>query len=1119
MLNKYIVTLRSGGRVQGVSISEAESSHMHKCIEQLLNEFPNAVISINANLGMLTMQLTPTLAEQLKRHALVYSVHETKVYKSQAVVQSEAGWALARLCNSAYNTYFYTSSGKGVTIYIVDSGVDSTHSEFTGRLRKLFNTDLAPYGSHGTHVAGLAAGVKSGVAKDAQLVDVQATDDGLFLTTTLIDAIDAIIADTVPGRKVVNFSLGGEAQDVLDWAIEAMISLGIIVVASAGNDAVDVATISPARVADVITVAATDQNDLLASFSNFGTGVDTLAPGVDVVSAVQGGGFSKMSGTSMAAPLISGLVARYLELCPEAELAQVKSILPQTAVPNSEFTVRTVGASVITPLTNGKVRAWWLDGNGNTVYGPWTSVAEAYATRILQRNPGQGSKIVSVVSTQPDVVPAATPTVIPAAGATIGTTVDPDEVYSYSLQLSYASGTFSYAGILAAAPNVGQLVDVQGLNGTVQRVGPSMSRSEPGTVIDGRILPLFSNELIAVRFPARQTGAPYLVSELVAAIAAKAGTEVTFLGTDIKLTSFEFSGRFTDALNQLAANACAVLLQQNGSWYIVPVDTAIGSYNITEHIVSCKQQYQADILDQAIGLFEDYRQAAADLGDAKRALSRLNNTGEQDYGSDQTSVTPEELRVPLGAIAFDFGTKNRAFKSLDAVMTLEGGYWDEWADGATGKESNYYQVLAAPNRGCRSLDQASILVEVKEPSNSSGLYYARGILTNLRTVFWTGDESNWGPISPTYRTVRVNDKDEVRMYFEFRIIPTAEMQYYANKETPIRVDKQQYICNLDLAYIPTTAVSLLFNGTIHKLENPILAGSKILATVPVNGGNVRSATGASLWQYDSSQRKFYSQTGTLLASLVGNSVVGVNGRVYGTLSTDYTISSDKSLLIGRISAGGDIVDHIGNSLGSYIEPRWQASVGTIKNGMSIMGAVYGGDSDTPRVMINSPIPGIGADDLLLTAEADRLVAEKAAAVNLTEVLAAKLACLERALTRLKVNLGPLRAAVQAWEAYNAAVDRTRYMEAGSLAPSTTELAQLELVAQTATDSAVEALNSSSAKLLVTELTALYNNKLPLPGNRLAVPGIAVPDSGIVQSVNCTFSSGSCTLAIVSHLWT
>jgi subtilisin family serine protease len=122
-------------------------------------------------------------------------------------------------------------------------------------------------------------------------------------------------------------SLGGGASSTLDAAVRRVIADGVTMALAAGNENSDSCGVSPARVAEALTVAASDRNDARASFSNRGTCVDLFAPGVDITSAWLNNGTSTISGTSMASPHVAAAAALYLSTHPTASPATVNSAI------------------------------------------------------------------------------------------------------------------------------------------------------------------------------------------------------------------------------------------------------------------------------------------------------------------------------------------------------------------------------------------------------------------------------------------------------------------------------------------------------------------------------------------------------------------------------------------------------------------------------------------------------------------------------------------------------------------------------------------------------------------------------------------------------------------------
>lgn len=253
-------------------------------------------------------------------------------------------WGVDRIDQRARtfdNSFRQTLTGAGVNVYVMDTGV-SPHNEFGSRLVAGYSAVNDGRGTldcngHGTHVAGSAAGATLGVAAGARVVPVRVMDcSGNGSGSAILAGIDWVAARGVrPG--VVNLSLGGSASSTLDAAVQRLVTTGYTVVAAAGNDNVDACTQSPARAAGLVTVAATDRNDLKASFSNWGTCVALSAPGVGIASAGHSAvnAVVTMNGTSMAAPHAAGAAALLLQASPTAAPATVRQRLLANATANA----------------------------------------------------------------------------------------------------------------------------------------------------------------------------------------------------------------------------------------------------------------------------------------------------------------------------------------------------------------------------------------------------------------------------------------------------------------------------------------------------------------------------------------------------------------------------------------------------------------------------------------------------------------------------------------------------------------------------------------------------------------------------------------------------------------
>jgi subtilisin family serine protease len=306
------------------------------------------------------IQMSEAAARALANDPRVAFVEEDALVETAGSTQTGAPWGLDRIDQRALpldTQYQYARDGAGVHVHVLDSGIRTTHTEFGGRAfvaadyidddndgdpYDTDNDDLNPLPDggdchgHGTHVAGTIGGATFGVAKNVMLWAHRVLDcTGSGPLSGVIAAVDAVTADTAHRPAVVNMSLAGPASAALDLAIRESIAAGVTYVVAAGNNNVDASTSSPSRIGEAITVGATASNDARASFSNYGPALDLFAPGVSIRSA----GIStdiataSMSGTSMAAPHVAGVVALYLQENPAAAPAAVRDAIVAESTP------------------------------------------------------------------------------------------------------------------------------------------------------------------------------------------------------------------------------------------------------------------------------------------------------------------------------------------------------------------------------------------------------------------------------------------------------------------------------------------------------------------------------------------------------------------------------------------------------------------------------------------------------------------------------------------------------------------------------------------------------------------------------------------------------------------
>ncbi len=371
-------------------------------------------------------------------------------------------WGLDRIDQrtavSSSASYDFTEDGGGVTAYVLDSGVNATHPEFGGRVRDGWSyrgssTALANYKSalaayaqdpntgirpcandgtyavnpatfdapssvdaadkgltdndgHGTHVAGIIGGDTTGVAKNVTIVPVRTLDScGNGTRTMILEALAWILDRHVAGEKaILNLSIGFDSQVTLvDNAITALMNEGMVVIAAAGNEATTACSNTPASTLGTISVGSSTSTDTESSFSNYGLCVDMFSPGSSITSAypfLSGvtNTYATQSGTSMAAPFVSGAVARYLQVLEVAPTNFVTG--PTTAWTWLRDNV-TLGA--VTPFNNSRSP----QTENRLLYVPASSVR----VEQLQVSAAVNSAVVSWQNPQPNTtyVARATP--------------------------------------------------------------------------------------------------------------------------------------------------------------------------------------------------------------------------------------------------------------------------------------------------------------------------------------------------------------------------------------------------------------------------------------------------------------------------------------------------------------------------------------------------------------------------------------------------------------------------------------------------------------------------------------------------------------------------------------
>lgn len=290
------------------------------------------------------------ILDRLKRCPFVLEITEDIILSAfDFEIQENAPRHLARISrrkrmkpNKQY-PYMYDGEflGQGVNAYVIDSGVEVNHPEFEGRAsagHDFTNEGSGDSNGHGTHVAGLIGSSTYGVAKNVRIIEVKALNSkGAGSLSTILAAIDFAVNHRLDsGRKgVANLSLGAYKNHILNKAIEQATRTGLVFVVAAGNSNINACLTSPASSKFAITVGAIDDyNDSVTAFSNWGECVDIFASGAYVrsVDAKNHEKTQVLSGTSMASPIVTGMVANLLSQ--GVEPCDVKASLIRMAAKN-----------------------------------------------------------------------------------------------------------------------------------------------------------------------------------------------------------------------------------------------------------------------------------------------------------------------------------------------------------------------------------------------------------------------------------------------------------------------------------------------------------------------------------------------------------------------------------------------------------------------------------------------------------------------------------------------------------------------------------------------------------------------------------------------------------------
>ncbi len=285
--------------------------------------------------------MSESQAKRVAADPSVAFVEQNRRVTITATQSNPPSWGLDRVdqrnlpLNQAYN---YSTTASNVHAYIIDTGINLTHSDFGGRATSGYDfvdgdSNASDCNGHGTHVAGTVGGSAYGVAKGVQLTAVRVLDcEGSGTYDQVIAGIEWVTQNAVK-PAVANMSLGGGVSTAVDNAVKASIAAGVTYAVAAGNSNTNACSSSPSRVPAAITVGATTSTDARASYSNYGSCLDIFAPGSSIKSDWIGStsATNTISGTSMATPHVAGAAALYLATHTSATPQQVRDALVAAA--------------------------------------------------------------------------------------------------------------------------------------------------------------------------------------------------------------------------------------------------------------------------------------------------------------------------------------------------------------------------------------------------------------------------------------------------------------------------------------------------------------------------------------------------------------------------------------------------------------------------------------------------------------------------------------------------------------------------------------------------------------------------------------------------------------------
>ncbi|MCH6257848.1 S8 family peptidase [Puniceicoccaceae bacterium K14] len=422
----------------GESLREIVSSLVETYEGELLYTYENVLPGFSAS-------FSSSEIDKLKSNPWVSSVIPDYFFESTSI--GDGLWGLDRVDQVDGNldgSFLSDNSldGSGVHVYVMDSGIDALHPEFDGRIGSGFFSCVDEYidpdddnnsglvecvstddkTGHGTHVAGIIGGESVGVANGVTLHPVRILNagnrarGGWGTVSDFEAALEFVMGDveSFGWPAVINASLsfnGLPASQALPigQSVDAIVAYGIPFVAAAGNNSEEDLYLYPGAADSAITVAATNINDELADFSNYGSKIDILAPGAGIYSSVppeiSNDGFLESNGTSMAAPFVTGAIALYLQKNPYATPTEVKEFLANTSskdqisgLGGKNTTNQLLHVPTLSKPTNIDVNPiWWWNPITQSSYllfasVSWTDTSNVEDAYVIEGRRGVGTQ-------------------------------------------------------------------------------------------------------------------------------------------------------------------------------------------------------------------------------------------------------------------------------------------------------------------------------------------------------------------------------------------------------------------------------------------------------------------------------------------------------------------------------------------------------------------------------------------------------------------------------------------------------------------------------------------------------------------------------------------------------